>query len=144
MLCSAAYAIVVFLLLAAPPVALAVAVTLMGVLQPQYVYFTDALYAEDVLRPVHGPFFIVRRYRRDTLGFVLCGVCAVLAYEARTAGIALLAAWVVDNALQEGTRRALSALVVSALLVASWTSWIKAVESSPEYRHPAYAYQTEP
>jgi hypothetical protein len=38
----------------------------------------------------------------------------------------------------------LTALVVSALLVASWTSWIKAVESSPEYRHPAYAYQTEP
>jgi hypothetical protein len=42
-LCSAAYAIVVFLLLSASlPRALAAAVTLVGVLQPQYVYFTDA------------------------------------------------------------------------------------------------------
>ena len=40
-LCSAAYAIVVFLLLSASlPSALAAAVTLVGVLQPQYVYFT--------------------------------------------------------------------------------------------------------
>ena len=40
-LCSAAYAIVVFLLLSASlPRALAAAVTLVGVLQPQYVYFT--------------------------------------------------------------------------------------------------------
>ena len=73
------------------------------------------------------------RYGRDTLGFVVFGVCAVLAYEARTAGIALLVAWVVDHALRKETRRALTALVVSALLVASWTSWIQAVESSPEY-----------
>lgn len=144
-LCSAAYAIVVFLLLSASlPRALAAAVTLVGVLQPQYVYFTDALYAEAFFGLFTIVFFVVRRYRRDTLGFVVCGVCAVLAYEARTAGIALLAAWVVDHALKKETRRALTALVVSALLVASWTSWIKAVESSPEYRHPAYAYQTEP
>jgi len=144
-LCSAAYAIVVFLLLSASlPSALAAAVTLVGVLQPQYVYFTDALYAEAFFGLFTIVFFVVRRYRRDTLGFVVCGVCAVLAYEARTAGIALLAAWVVDHALRKETRRALTALVVSALLVASWTSWIKAVESSPEYRHPAYAYQTEP
>ena len=144
-LCSAAYAIVVFLLLSASlPRALAAAVTLVGVLQPQYVYFTDALYAEALFGLFTIAFFVVRRYRRDTLGFVLCGVCAILAYEARTAGIALLVAWVVDHALRKETRRALTALVVSALLVASWTSWIKAVESSPEYQHPAYAYQTEP
>ena len=76
------------------------------------------------------------RWRRDALGFVLCGVCAVLAYEARTAGIALLAAWVVDHALRKEDRRALVALVVSAVVVTSWNGWIKAVESSPEYRQP--------
>ena len=82
-------------------VALAAAVTLMGVLQPQYVYFSDALYAETFFGLFTVLFFVLRRYRRDTLGFVLCGVCAVLAYEARTAGIALLAAWVVDHALRK-------------------------------------------
>lgn len=144
-LCSAAYAIVVFLLLSASlPRALAAAVTLVGVLQPQYVYFSDALYAEAFFGLFTILFFVVRKYRRDTLGFVMCGVCAVLAYEARTAGIALLAAWVVDHALKKEWRRTLAAVVISAVLVASWTSWIKAVESSPEYRNPAYAYQTAP
>jgi len=142
---SATYAIVVFLLLSASlPRILAATVTVVGILQPQYVYFSDALYAEAFFGLFTVLFFLVRKYRRDTLGFVLCGVCAVLAYEARTAGIALLAAWVVDHALRKETRRALTALVVSAVLVTSWTSWIKAVESSPEYRQPAYAYQTEP
>jgi len=143
-LCSAVYAIAVYLLLSASlPAALAVAVTLVGVLQPQYLYFSDALYAEAFFALFTVLFFAVRRYRRDTLGFVVCGACAVLAYEARTAGIALLVAWVLDHALKKEMRRALAALVVSAVLVVSWSSWIKAVESSPEYRHPAYAYQTE-
>ena len=143
--CSAAYAIAIFLLLSASlPWALAVAVALVGVLQPQYLYFSDALYAEAFFGLFTVLFFVVRKYRRDTLGFVVCGACAVLAYEARTAGIALLAAWVFDHALKKESRRALAALAVSVVLVASWTSWIKFVEASPEYRHPAYAYQTEP
>jgi len=141
---SAAYASAVFLLLSASlPRLLAVAITLVAVLQPQYVYFSDALYAEAFFGLFSILFFVVRKYRRDTLGFVLCGVCAVLAYEARTAGVALLAAWVVDHALRKEWRRTLIALAVSAIVVTSWNGWIKAVESSPEYRHPAYAYQTE-
>jgi len=141
---SAAYASAVFLLLSASlPRLLAVAITLVAVLQPQYVYFSDALYAEAFFGLFSVLFFVVRKYRRDRLGFVLCGVCAVLAYEARTAGVALLAAWVVDYALRKEWRRTLIALALSAVVVTSWNGWIKAVESSPEYRHPAYAYQTE-
>ena len=141
---SAAYASAVFLLLSASlPRLLAIAITLVAVLQPQYVYFSDALYAEAFFGLFSVLFFVVRKYRRDRLGFVLCGVCAVLAYEARTAGVALLAAWVVDYALRKEWRRTLIALALSAVVVTSWNGWIKAVESSPEYRHPAYAYQTE-
>ena len=142
---SAAYAIVVYLLLSASlPRALAVALALLCVLQPQYVYFSDALYAEAFFGLFTVLFFVVRKFRRDSLGFFLCGLCAVLAYEARTAGIALLAAWVVDHALRKEWRRVLFAIVVSAVVVTGWNGWIKAVESSPEYRQPAYAYQTEP
>jgi len=143
-LCSAAYAIVVFLLLSASlPLALAAGVTLIAVVQPQYVFFSDTLFTEGLFGLLTVLFFVVRKWRRDTLGFALCGVCAVLAYEARTAGIALLAAWVVDHALRKEGRRAVVALAVSAVIVASWNGWIKAVESSPEYERPAYAYQTE-
>ena len=35
------------------------------------------------------------------------------------------------------------ALAASAVVVTSWNGSIKAVESSPEYKQPAYAYQTE-
>ena len=49
----------------------------------------------------------------------------------------------VDHALRKEGRRALVALAVSAVVVTSWNGWIKAVESSPEYKQPAYAYQTE-
>ncbi len=144
-LCSAAYVIAVFLLLSANlPLALAAGVTLVALLQPQYVFFSGALFAEGLFGLFTVLFFVVRKWRRDALGFVLCGICAVLAYEARTAGIALLAAWVVDHALRKEGRRALVALAVSAVLVMSWSGWIKAVESSPEYKQPAYAYQTEP
>ncbi|MBC7781135.1 MAG: hypothetical protein H7125_13635 [Proteobacteria bacterium] len=141
---SAAYAVAVFLLLSASlPLALAAGVTLVALLQPQYVFFSGTLYAEGVFGLLTVLFFVVRKWRRDALGFALCAVCAVLAYETRTAGIALLAAWVVDHALRKEGRRALIALAVSALVVTSWNSWIKAVESSPAYQHPAYAYQTE-
>ena len=143
-LCSAAYVIAVFLLLSASlPMALAAGVTLVALLQPQYVFFSGTLFAEGLFGLFTVLFFVVRRWRRDALGFALCGACAVLAYEARTAGIALLAAWVVDHALRKEGRRALVALAVSAVVVTSWNGWIKAVESSPEYKQPAYAYQTE-
>ena len=143
-LCSAAYVVAVFLLLSASlPMALAAGVALVALLQPQYLFFSGTLFAEGLFGLFTVLFFVVRRWRRDAVGFALCSACAVLAYEARTAGIALLAAWVVDHALRKEGRRTLVALAVSVVLVTSWNGWIKAVESSPEYRQPAYAYQTE-
>ena len=143
-LLSAAYAMAIFLLLSASlPLALSVAVALLGLMQPQYIYFSDALYAEAFFGLFTVLYFLIRQWRRDWLAFVLCGVCAVLAYEARTAGIALLAAWVLEHALRKEVRRTLVATAVSALVVVSWMGWIKAVEASADYRRPAYAYQTE-
>lgn len=143
-LCSAAYAIAVFLLLSASlPLALAAGVTLVALLQPQYAFFSSTIFAEGLFGLLTVLFFVVRKWRSDAVGFALCGLCAVLAYEARTAGIALLAAWVVDHALRKERRNAIVALAVSAVVVTGWNGWIKSVESSPEYRQPAYAYQTE-
>jgi hypothetical protein len=144
-LCSTAYAIAIFLLLTASlPLALAAGITLVALLQPQYVFFSSTLFTEGLFALLTVLFFIVRKWRCDALGFALRAVCAVLAYGARTAGLALLAAWVVDHALRKEGKRAVIALAVCAVVVASWDGWIKAVESSPAYQHPAYAYQTEP
>jgi len=142
---SMAYATAIYLLLSAYiPWIYAFVTAFMAVLQPQYVYFSDSLYAETIFGLLTVLFFIVHRYSKNTLYFLLCGLCAVLAYEARTAGIALLAAWVADNVLRRDFRRTLIALGMSLLPILSWIGWIAAVESSPEYQQPAYAYQTAP
>ena len=144
-LASVGYAISIFLLLGAYlPRTYAFVAACLAVLPPQYVYFSDALYAETVFGLFTVLFFIFNRHRNSTACFLLSGLCAVLAYEARTAGIALLAAWVADCLLRKEFKRAGIVLMISAVPVLTWTGWIKAVESSPEYQRPSYAYQTAP
>jgi hypothetical protein len=111
---------------------------------PEYIYFSDSLYAETFFGLFTIVFFLLQRHSKNTVYFLLSGVCAVLAYAVRTAGIALLAAWVADNLLRRNFRRMLIALAISILPILSWIGWIAAVESSPEYQQPAYAYQTAP
>jgi len=144
-LVSAAYAVAIFVLLAAYiPRAYAVVAAVIAVFQPQYAYFSDSLYAETFFGLFTVLFFIFQRYRKSSACFLLCGVCAVLAYEARTAGIALLAAWVAESLLRRDYKRAAIAFVISIVPIVSWVGWIKAVESSPEYQQPDYAYQRAP
>ena len=143
--CSAAYAVATYLLLGAYlPRAYALAATLLGILLPQTVYFSDSFYAEPFFGLFSILFFIFYRHRERTVHFLLAGLCAVLAYEARSAGIALLAAWVIDSLIRKDFKRGAAALAISLIAVLSWLGWIRSVESSPEYRHPAYAYQTAP
>ena len=144
-LVSAAYAVAIFVLLAAYiPRAYAMVAAVIAVFQPQYAYFSDSLYAETFFGLFTVLFFIFQRYRKSPACFLLCGVCAVLAYEARTAGIALLAAWVAESLLRRDYKRAAIAFVISIVPIVSWVGWIKAVESSPEYQQPDYAYQRAP
>ena len=144
-LISVAYAIAIFVLLSAYiPRTYALAAALIAVLQPQFAYFSDSLYAETFFGLFTVLFFILQRYRANTVCFLLSGLCAVLAYEARTAGMCLLAAWVAESLLLRDYKRAAIAFVISIVPVVSWIAWIKAVESSPEYQQPAYAYQRAP
>jgi len=144
-LASIAYAVAVFVLLAGYiPRRYAAAAAVLTVLPPQYVYFSDALYAETLFALFTVLFFVLHRHRRSTACFLLSGLCAVLAYETRTAGVALLVAWVADSLLRREFKRAGIALVVALAPVLAWMGWIHAVESSPSYRQPAYAYQTAP
>ena len=98
----------------------------------------------DVLRPLHGPLLHPPTTRGNKAFFLLSGLCAVLAYEARTAGIALLVAWVAESLLRKDYRRAALAFAISIVPIVISVGWIKAVESSPEYQQPAYAYQRAP
>lgn len=142
---SAAYAISIFLLLIAYiPWIWAVAAPILAISQPQYAYFSDALYAETFFGIFTVVFFILQRNRASFVSLLFAGSFAALAYGARTAGIALLVAWIADTVLRKDFRRLPLVLFMAAIPIVAWTGWIKAAESSPEYQHPAYAYQTAP
>ena len=142
---SVAYALAIFVLLRAYlPWPWALAVPLLGVWQPQYAYFSDALYAETFFGLFTVVFFILQRQRTSLVCFAAAGGFAALAYGARTAGIALLVAWVADTVWRREFKRLPIVLVVAALPVIAWTGWIRTAEASPEYRNPVYAYQTAP
>jgi hypothetical protein len=72
---------------------------------------------------------------------VLAGVCATLAYLVRTAGAALLVAWVGDSLLRREFKRAAVRGAIALLPVLGWHAYVAEVQSSVSYRTPAYPYQ---
>jgi len=91
-----------------------------------------------------------------TIAFLLChrqgdggprsyriqaGLCAVAAFAVRTAGIALLAAWVTESVLNRRPRQFAVRLALVLIPTLSWLSYTRLVELTPEYRQPSYAYQ---
>jgi hypothetical protein len=88
-----------------------------------------------------------------TVLFVLChnrvgrffsftaAAMAVATYALRTVGMCLLAAWVVEGLLERKFKVASLRLALSLFSVTGWQYYIHSVESEPEYRRPAYAYQ---
>jgi hypothetical protein len=106
-----------------------------------FVQPSDVLYAEI-------PFALV------TMGFLLChqrddrpffaaitGLLGAAAYLLRTAGLALLLAWLAESLIRRRFRQAAIRAAVSALPVLLWQVHIWRVTGSDEYNRPTYAYQ---
>jgi hypothetical protein len=73
----------------------------------------------------------------------VAGLVAVAAYATRTAGLALLAAWVGEAMIRRRLRPALIRGAVAVTAVAAWVGYTARVKASEPYTHPAYAYQRE-
>ncbi|MBA3498156.1 MAG: hypothetical protein H0T86_13715, partial [Gemmatimonadales bacterium] len=71
----------------------------------------------------------------------LAGVVAVAGYGMRSAGIALLATWVVESLLRRRPRRAVVRGIVAAAAVTAWVGYTGQVKADGSYTHPAYTYQ---
>lgn len=80
------------------------------------------------------------RVRRE----IMAALAAVAAYFARTIGITLFAAWILDALIRRQWRRGIFRAAVSLSSVLVWQGYIKSVEHSPEYHNPAYPYQRAP
>lgn len=73
--------------------------------------------------------------------YAWAGACAITAFGLRTAGIALLVAWIGEGFMRRQWKTAILRAVIAVVPVVVWFSYVHTVETSAEYQHPAYAYQ---
>jgi hypothetical protein len=106
-----------------------------------YLHISDTLYAEIPFALVSMLFLLCHR-RSDRAPYAaVAGILAGATYLLRSAGIALLAAWVAESLLRKRVRQAAIRAAVAAIPVIFWQVYIWRVTSSTEYRRPAYTYQ---
>jgi hypothetical protein len=119
---------------------LAVAVALITLLNPESTFLSDVAFAELPFALASVAFFLAYRDGRPVgsgIAFIAASVCFLL----RTIGIALLGAWVLDSVRQRRFRSAAARAALAIVPVFAWSAYIHSVETSPEFRQPAYAYQ---
>src|SRR5947209_12977569 len=119
---------------------LALAVALIVLLNPKTTFLSETCFAEPPFAAVSLVFFLALGERRR-LGPAIGFITAAAGYLIKTIGIALLAAWVLDAVRQRRFRSAALRAALAMIPVFAWNAYIHSVETSPEYRRPAYAYQ---
>jgi hypothetical protein len=110
-------------------------------LSAQSVFMSDLLFAEVPFALVATLFAVFNRRCDRTPCFVLTAVLGAAAFLLRTAGVALLAAWVVESLAGRKWKQALARVTVAAVPLVGWQAYVGHVTASEGYRHPAYAYQ---
>jgi hypothetical protein len=119
----------------------ALVASLLVALQLQLVWLSDLLFAELPFALVTMLFLLAaERGGRRIVSGVLAGACYLL----RSAGVAVLAAWVADGLLRRGVREAALRSALALVPVLGWQLHVSHVQHGPEYRQPAYAYQRAP
>jgi len=102
---------------------------------------SDVLYAEMPFAVVAMAFLLCQQKSDRPFFAVATGVLASAAYLLRTAGLALLLAWVAESLIRRRFRQAAVRMAVSALPILLWQGYVWRVTRSYEYRHPTYSYQ---
>jgi hypothetical protein len=104
-------------------------------------YLADLLYTEIPFALVTVGFFLCARRSRERGFAVAAAVLACVGFLLRTAGLALLAAWVAEALLRRRYRDAAVRAAVALIPVLLWQGYVARVTTSEEYRNPAYPYQ---
>ncbi len=108
--------------------------TLLTVVHSHTIFLSDFFAADVPYAFVSTLFFAVG-------GGPAAGLLAVASYGVRSAGIALLGAWVAESAFRRRARQAMWRGAVAAGAVLGWQAYTAHVKAEPAYRQPAYAYQ---
>jgi hypothetical protein len=129
-------------------VGFAVIAVALSLLQVNTLFMSDVLFTEVPFALISVLFVLVavddrfgsRAWLREALSFLLVTAGFLL----RTAGVALLAAWVLESLLRRQWRLALMRVLLSMIPVLMWQAHVTRVRGSYEYAHPAYEYQRAP
>jgi hypothetical protein len=126
----------------------AIAAAGLCLIQVMTVFLSDLLFAELPFGVISTVFALVARNGaqggRAPLREIGSFALAAASFLLRTAGIALLAAWVIEGFIRRRWRLALIRLSLMLIPILAWQSYIATVRASKEYTHPAYPYQRAP
>jgi hypothetical protein len=106
-------------------------------------WMSDLLFAEIPFALV-TVLFLLASSGRDRPRTGLAGGLAAVAYLLRSAGIAVMAAWVADGFLRRNPQQLVIRTALCLVPVVGWQLYIGHVQTGTEYAHPAYAYQRAP
>jgi hypothetical protein len=102
---------------------------------------SDVLYAEMPFAVAAIGFLLCQQRSDRPIFAAATGMFAAAAYLLRTAGIALLLAWIAEGLIRRRFRQAAIRAAISALPVLLWQGHIWQVTRSHQYHHPVYPYQ---
>jgi hypothetical protein len=109
------------------------------------VFLSDIAFAEIPFALATIFFFLWRQSGSTPMWHdLIAGALAAVAYLLRTAGIALLVAWVAEGVMQRKAKRTALRLAIALLVVGGWQARIATVENDAAYSHPEYPYQRAP
>ena len=104
-------------------------------------YLSDVLYTELPFALITILFVIVNRKVTTVGGTLLSALLAAAAYFLRSAGLALLVAWVAESFLRRRFREMAFRLVLALIPFVLWQVHVATVKDSQQYRQPEYSYQ---
>jgi hypothetical protein len=113
---------------------------LITILNPQTLFFSDVFMADLPFAVVTVLFLVVATGKAPRRQLV-SGALAVAAFGLRATGLALLAAWAGESALQRQWRSLAIRTALALGAFGGWHAYTAGVKSSLEYRQPDYAYQ---
>lgn len=107
-----------------------------------YTYFLSDLCFADILFGLTSTLFFVLNAKADRRAYpALAALLAMASYLLRTAGVALLVAWIAESLMKRHLRQAIFRTACVGLVMFGWQWYVSSVESSHLYKNPAYPYQ---
>lgn len=115
--------------------------TVVCLLSPMTYFLSDYLTADMLYGLLTVGFLLAYSSEKGWPTSGWAGTFAIVAFGVRTAGIALLAAWIGEGLVRRRWKAAVIRFAVAMVPVVGWLSYVNYVETSEEYQRPAYAYQ---